>query len=1258
MSFLSTGHKIAKKATAIILSMTVAVTCIPDLSLITEAAENSASVLQVDLSESTGAVKHGANGFLYGIGHENIPSETTLSALNPQVTVQKPVGGTQHPGGSFEEVADMFFRSGGRQMQVYLQDWYSDWPYPYDIDDYAGLVERLIPYIKDTRAIMQEKYGDDIEFVYVTFNEPDYNWYGWDPSPQFLADWDRIYDIVKSQDPESQIIGPGFAIYTEGKMRAFLEHCVANGSVPDIICWHELQEDFYSNWYSRYENYRALEKSLGLEELPIDINEYLCTSQTLWNCGEIVQWISKFEDTKVEACRAYWSRNNSLNDLVTMTNNQVTGAWWLHKFYGEMTGDTVKVTPPDINAKGLQGLAALDTNKKQVKALVGGIAGLCSLELKNIDTEVFGNRVHAVVSRIDSAPVEFSPNASGVTMEPAVFHGPAAVIDANFDVSSDGSLNIPINLEDAKSAYQVIITPAAVKDTTNAEIEGRYEAEYAVTDGNIVYGDKDISGTGYVQEADGTDFIVNVEQDGYYIIDLSYQAGEEDVLNVVVEKNDIPLKMVMENGWSHAYAQVYLQAGVSRVSVRSTQEVKLDYLDICSGLINADLYEAEDGILSGNAQIREDGNSTGTAVDKIGNGTDNTLTFQVYAENAGIYRMAVNYTTDGQRSTGAGGYYDVIDRYAEISVNGGDTQGYYFKSTWEAENYRSTVINLQLQQGNNTIEFSNPIEQVDFTLAEIPRDPLEYYDKEELITEGTGYTYGNQWYDLEVNYQEPLRKVSYQAPAGSYGNINEIEFYTMVDGKEEKLDLSEAEIFGKKGIWQHPDQIGYTYAFDGDINTTFDCYYENGAYCGVDFGEGNEKLITKIRFYPRWNTDSTNNNSRVKGGKFIGNNGKDKTLDDNEYAPVIDYITIASVYQTLPDEYGKTDVTELTVENIPDQIYKGSAVTPAVTIMNGKNILQQGRDYTLKYSNNNAPGTGSILLSGTGKYYGDREITFRILEEQKKPDPLPTPVLKDISGLSIGAIGYQTADGRPKTVSIILKDGNYVLRNGIDYTVQYKNNIKPGKAEILATGKGNYKGTKSIGFEIVAGKNKTYTVGNLIYKVTNASVKSGEVSVYKAVKSNYTKMTIPRSVKIGNRTYKVVSIGNKAFKNNKKLKKVTIGSNIVNVGSSAFYGCKSLTTVKLGDKVKEVGNDAFRSCIKLNSISIGKNVRSIGKRAFYGDKALKKIVIKSTKLSKVGIKALKGVHKNASIKVAAKKKNVYMKLFKNKGQATSVKIIK
>lgn len=135
-------------------------------------------------------------------------------------------------------------------------------------------------------------------------------------------------------------------------------------------------------------------------------------------------------------------------------------------------------------------------------------------------------------------------------------------------------------------------------------------------------------------------------------------------------------------------------------------------------------------------------------------------------------------------------------------------------------------------------------------------------------------------------------------------------------------------------------------------------------------------------------------------------------------------------------------------------------------------------------------------------------------------------------------------------------------------------------------------------------------VGKGIYRVTNAKKKT--VVLVKPRKVNNTSFNVPKSVKLANGRYKVVGIEKNAFKNNRKLKKVVIGSQVTKIGANAFSGAKNL----------------------------------------------KIITIKSKSLKSVGKNAFKGINKKCKIKVPAKKLNSYKKLLSKKGQKASVKITK
>ena len=127
----------------------------------------------------------------------------------------------------------------------------------------------------------------------------------------------------------------------------------------------------------------------------------------------------------------------------------------------------------------------------------------------------------------------------------------------------------------------------------------------------------------------------------------------------------------------------------------------------------------------------------------------------------------------------------------------------------------------------------------------------------------------------------------------------------------------------------------------------------------------------------------------------------------------------------------------------------------------------------------------------------------------------------------------------------------------------------------------------------------------------------GSTVAYKGIKNKKAKkITIPSTVTINGTTYKVTSIASGAFKNNKKLTKVTVGSNVQSIGKKAFYGCKKLKTIVIKSK-------------KLTA-------KSVGAKAF--------------------TKAGSSNYKKCTVKVPKNKKSAYTKVLKKKGLNAQVKI--
>lgn len=148
----------------------------------------------------------------------------------------------------------------------------------------------------------------------------------------------------------------------------------------------------------------------------------------------------------------------------------------------------------------------------------------------------------------------------------------------------------------------------------------------------------------------------------------------------------------------------------------------------------------------------------------------------------------------------------------------------------------------------------------------------------------------------------------------------------------------------------------------------------------------------------------------------------------------------------------------------------------------------------------------------------------------------------------------------------------------------------------------------------------TLTIGQVVvnqadgasYTIKKNTDNAYEVE-YKAPKNKkQTKIAVPDSIKINGATYKVTSIAKSAFKNNKKLKTVTIGKNVSKIGKNVFSGCKKLKT----------------------------------------------ITIKSTKLKAKTLSksTFKGIKKAATVKVPKKKLSAYKKLFKSRGLSSKIKV--
>lgn len=669
----------------------------------------------VDLSKDTGAIKYGATGFLYGLSDPGIPSDNMLIPLKPQTISQKAPNGLQHPNGDALVVAPQFIRAGGRQILIEMQDIYQNWPY-----ENNGLTD----YLTKVDAIVNNVLADPNKEVhaFIPFNEPDWIWYNSTNKLQnFFNDWKTVYQRIRSIYPNAKIAGPTYSYYNASVYSQFMTFAKDNNVLPDIMLWHELDNSFFTDWDTHYNHYRGVEASLGITPRPIVINEYGRASTDIGVPGNLVQFIAKFENSKVDGNLAYWTTAGALNDLVTQ-NNRPTGAWWLYKWYADLTGRTVQVTPPSQNGS-LQGAAALDNAKKQARIILGG--SLNSTDVFGTDVVIkgfgsasyFGSSAHVTVWGTDNTGTS-----------PA--NVPYVVQEGDYPVVN-GQIVVPVNGMKAQSAYQLIITPD--KDLSPVGSSTRYQAEYAGITGTaaITYGATGgYSGTSFVEgygatNNASTNFVVSAAADGYYNVTVRYAAGPfgsaPTTRNLRMDLNgstltDLSLPATASwDTWNSSTIRVFLTAGINRISLKAftnneSDAVNIDYIDVLPTSGNITTYQAEaaGNSLGGNAAISSSSNAAGGSVVKwIGAGSGNYLQFNtINVPVSGLYRMIVTHAN--AEVVGTHAYNNnIVNRYADISVNGGPAQRHYFRNTLSWSTFYTTVVDVQLNSGNNTIRFSN-----------------------------------------------------------------------------------------------------------------------------------------------------------------------------------------------------------------------------------------------------------------------------------------------------------------------------------------------------------------------------------------------------------------------------------------------------------------------------------------------------------------------------------------------------------------------
>lgn len=227
----------------------------------------------------------------------------------------------------------------------------------------------------------------------------------------------------------------------------------------------------------------------------------------------------------------------------------------------------------------------------------------------------------------------------------------------------------------------------------------------------------------------------------------------------------------------------------------------------------------------------------------------------------------------------------------------------------------------------------------------------------------------------------------------------------------------------------------------------------------------------------------------------------------------------------------KVDLSKKATVTTASTLYYNGATQKAkfVVKVNGKTLVA-GKDYDLKgyYYVKNA-GVYKVTVTGKGNYKGTKTYTYRVAAKSVAP-----------SNVSASAT-TKTYTGKKQATAITVKYGKTTLKKNVDYTVKgITAATNAGTYKITITGKGNFKGTKTITYTVKKAAQKVRVVaGNTSKRVYVSGVKGKAKVSYTTnngrVKVSNGKVIVGKGVKKGTKVRVTVTVA--ATHNYKSYKK-------------------------------------------------------------------------------------------------------------------------
>ena len=176
-----------------------------------------------------------------------------------------------------------------------------------------------------------------------------------------------------------------------------------------------------------------------------------------------------------------------------------------------------------------------------------------------------------------------------------------------------------------------------------------------------------------------------------------------------------------------------------------------------------------------------------------------------------------------------------------------------------------------------------------------------------------------------------------------------------------------------------------------------------------------------------------------------------------------------------------------------------------VVVVNGRTLVRD-TDYDVHFENAGQVGTATLIIAGKGYYTGEVRVPFQIIPGS----------IRDAEVTGIRDMAYT---GEPVTLErrLSLKYKGYGIYENTDYTVTYKNNVNPGAATVIITGKTNFTGTLTRTFNII--EPVEYDSSNTVYLMTPKNNTEYAVGTKFIIRTSASRYMYESGVQVNNYIY-------------------------------------------------------------------------------------------------------------------------------------------